>query len=75
MNENILGYYKLVEKLHGVPHGKDGEYIAYCPAHNDSERQLIIVFNQGMIKTHCNAGCELVDVWEAIYQIPGINDL
>ncbi|MCX7912033.1 MAG: recombinase family protein, partial [Dehalococcoidales bacterium] len=48
--------------LRGVKPGRDGEYRALCPGHDDHEPSLSVKEADGKILLQCFAGCGLVDI-------------
>jgi hypothetical protein len=57
--EEILARFRGV-----IPAGKD--WMARCPAHDDSTQSLSVAEKDGKILLHCFAGCQTVDVCNAI---------
>ena len=56
----------LLTRLHGV-RGKEGRWIARCPAHEDKTPSLSIgLGDDGRVLIHCHAGCGAVAVVEAV---------
>jgi hypothetical protein len=56
---NIDAFLALLE---GVKQARDGQWIAKCPGHSDSQPSLSIKEADGKILLKCFAGCELVDI-------------
>ncbi len=48
--------------LKGVKPGKDGQYMALCPGHDDKNRSLSIKQADGRILVKCFAGCTTTDI-------------
>ena len=48
--------------LKGVKAGRNGDYMALCPGHNDTKPSLSIKEADGKILLHCHAGCNLADI-------------
>lgn len=63
-----MGLNELLSKLHGVKAGNAvGRYIARCPAHEDRAPSLTIRGEEdGRILIHCFAGCDALDVVQAV---------
>ena len=58
----------LLNKLEKVKKGKDNQYTALCPAHDDKQNSLGITADKDKIMVHCFAGCPT----EAILQALGL---
>jgi len=56
--------------LKGVKAGKDGEYKALCPGHNDHGPSLSAKEINGKILVKCFAGCKLVDILKPLHLEP-----
>jgi hypothetical protein len=52
--------------LKGVKPGHNGEYMALCPGHHDTQPSLSIKEVDGKILLHCHAGCELADILKPV---------
>lgn len=48
--------------LKGVKPGKDGQFTALCPGHDDHEPSLSVTESDDKILVKCFAGCELVNI-------------
>jgi len=48
--------------LKGVKQMRDGQYLALCPGHHDTEPSLSIREADGKILVKCFSGCELIDI-------------
>ena len=58
---------KLLDRLEGVKRKREGQYMARCPAHNDSDPSLAIgEGTEGRVLLHCYAGCSAIDVVTAV---------
>ena len=57
---------RLLERLNGVRETASGEYLALCPAHEDSKPSLSIKRLDDRVLVHCFAGCPSCDVVEAV---------
>lgn len=58
---------KLLERLDGVTRKREGQYMACCPAHSDSDPSLAVgEGTEGRVLLHCYAGCSAIDVVEAV---------
>lgn len=56
----------LLGRLQGVRPGRDGEYMALCPAHADDNASLSVTEGEGKLLLHCFAGCETEDIVKAL---------
>ena len=57
---------ELLDRLENVK-GRDGQYTARCPAHDDRRNSLSVSESRdGKILLHCHAGCETEDVLRAM---------
>ena len=57
---------EFLNRLEGVK-GRDGQYMAKCPAHQDSKPSLSVgVGEDNRILFHCQAGCATEDVLAAL---------
>lgn len=53
----------LLQRLHNVKPGRDGQYTACCPCHDDRRNSLSVGQGEdGKILLHCHAGCDTADV-------------
>ncbi len=52
--------------IRGVKLGKDGQYTAFCPAHDDRNRSLSVKQTNGKILLKCFAGCYVVDILKSL---------
>ncbi len=58
---------KLTNRLDGCRETGSGKYIAKCPAHLDKSPSLSITeTTEGKVLIHCFAGCDSLDVLEAV---------
>ena len=46
--------------------GRNGSWVACCPAHDDKSPSLSIREHEGKVLVHCFAGCEVADVVAAV---------
>ena len=61
MDESFLTRFEKVQRT------GDGRYKACCPAHDDSDPSLTILFpGDGRILIHCFAGCDSLSVVQAL---------
>lgn len=57
----------LLSRLEGVIHRSNGQFYAKCPSHDDKSPSLSIkLCDDGTILVHCFAGCEPIEVVEAV---------
>ena len=52
--------------LNKVKPGKNNQYIACCPAHDDENPSLSIKFDNGKILLHCFAGCNTEEILNSL---------
>jgi hypothetical protein len=52
--------------LKGVKPGKDGQYTALCPGHDDRNRSLSVKQADGKLLVKCFAGCNTADILKPI---------
>lgn len=57
---------KLLDRLDGVRQNRRDQYVATCPAHNDRSPSLSIRDLGDRLLVHCFAGCDAVEIMEAI---------
>lgn len=57
--EQILPYFKGVR-------GREGKYMALCPAHEDHNPSLSISAKDGITLIHCFAGCNPKEILDAV---------
>lgn len=58
---------EILSRLEKVKDNGRGRYRACCPAHGSTGRTLSLLFkNDGRVLVHCHAGCEAVEVMQAI---------
>jgi len=62
MGDRIRALDDFLSLLKGVKRGRDGEYRALCPGHDDHEPSLSVREADGKILLQCFAGCRLVDI-------------
>lgn len=53
--------------LKKVKPGKNNQYIACCPAHDDENPSLSIKFDNGKILLHCFAGCQYSEIIKSLH--------
>lgn len=56
--------------LKDVKPGKDGQFMALCPGHDDLNRSLSVKQVNGKILVKCFAGCKLVDILKPLVLEP-----
>lgn len=64
--------------LKGVKRSGNGQYMALCPGHHDTEQSLSVKEADGKILLKCFAGCELTDILKPLRLEPKdlfLNDL
>jgi len=65
-----IGINEVIERLRGmglkVRPGRNGEYYAQCPAHDDRNPSLSLREADGKLLIHCHAGCEYGDIMQAL---------
>ncbi len=62
---SILPYLRRVQRL------SNGQYLACCPAHNDSEPSLSLREENGKLLWFCHSGCSQEAVGEALRRLAG----
>ena len=67
MSDRIHSLNDFLALLKGVKAGKDGEYKALCPGHDDREPSLSITEADGKILVRCFAGCGLGDILKPLH--------
>ncbi|MFC1929718.1 hypothetical protein ACFLW6_02470 [Chloroflexota bacterium] len=70
MSARISSLDDFLALLKGVKTGKDGEYKALCPGHNDRRPSLSITEADGKILVKCFAGCGLADILRPLHLEP-----
>lgn len=72
MTEMSTQFRTLISRLDGVrslsPQRDWVErYLAKCPAHDDKHPSLLVsITNRGIVQAHCQSGCAMVDVFNAV---------
>jgi len=62
MSDRIRSLDDFLLLLKGVKPGKDGQYMALCPSHDDKNRSLSVKQTDGKILIKCFAGCDTADI-------------
>lgn len=57
--------YELLKYFNGVK-GRNGSYMALCPAHKDKQQSLSITAKEDVTLIHCFAGCNAKDILEKV---------
>jgi hypothetical protein len=70
VSNRIHGLDDFLVLLKGVKAGKNGEYKALCPGHDDHGPSLSIKEANGKILVKCFAGCKLVDILKPLHLEP-----
>ena len=61
-NSRISSLYDFLALLRGVKQARDGQYLALCPGHHDTEPSLSVREADGKVLLKCFAGCEPTDI-------------
>jgi len=67
VSDRIRSLNDFLSLLKGVKAGKDGEYQALCPGHNDRQASLSVREADGKILVRCFAGCGLADILKPLH--------
>lgn len=62
MSDRIKSLDDFLLLLKGVKPGKDGQYTALCPGHDDRNRSLSVKQADGKLLVKCFAGCDTADI-------------
>lgn len=70
MSAKIRDINDLLSLLKNVKLGRDSEYMALCPSHNDTKQSLSVKEAEGKILLKCFAGCDLGDILKPLQLEP-----
>ena len=66
MSDRIRSLDDFLLLLKGVKQGKDGQFMALCPRHDDHNRSLSIKQAGGMLLVKCFAGCDTAGILKTL---------